>query len=70
MYSIYGPISSASLGLINVTRSGNGSSSIFNLGDVTFGDINSLVFLGGITLNKGSDYTLSAGLLTFSSPLL
>ena len=70
LYSIYGPISTGSLNLINVTKNGNGSSSVFNLGDVTFGDINSLVFLGGITLNKAYDYTLIAGILTLSSPPL
>ena len=67
---VNGTSGTASLNLTNITRSGNGSGSVFNLNNSTFTGTNSLVFLGGITLNNGIDYTLSSGVLTFTSPPL
>ena len=70
LYVVNGASGTASLSLTNITRSGNGSGSVFNLNNNTFTGANSLVFLGGITLNNNIDYTLSSGILTFTSPPL
>ena len=70
LYVVNGTSGTASLSLTNITRSGNGSGSVFNLNNNTFTGTNSLVFLGGITLNNNIDYTLSSGILTFTTPPL